>query len=1061
MTETVSTTTPSSPKTKSKAGKQTSDGNDRPKTTEKVEKPPTKVVVRRLPPTMTLETFLDQVAPLPPVDYMYFVKADTSLAPNSFGRAYLHFIHVSDLLIFTEKFDNYVFVDGKGNEYPAIVEYAPFQRIPKQRPSRKKDPRIGTIENDPYYLEFMEALKAEETQRKSVSNKQHFLETSTTGSSAPKVTSTPLLEYLKARRADKLRTKEDKIAERKKREIERRKAREDARTAMKHNKLSDDGDMAISSAPVLKPPQASSETTADLDAIQTRYLRCMIGLDKDTSSLEQVSRCACCSPDTHAPSNCKILQERMHLLMLHLSPLKSLLKPTTETKMCSTASQKLNVHQADDAARIIVANPHTGFSADPFTQSCTPPEKFSDSNYFAEIQCNSLNIKEAKASSCPTVCSKPLKRNIAYNEKSTVKDNKQPPIADSSNKVLLQDEKVIRPISISSFKRESAKVSQSCQTATMSENHLKSCQVEKEVAVSNFCGKGVINETSKGPSKLTEFFKLLQSGHLQTTFAALPDISSRQMTTLQDIEESLLCKQKKEKPTDNHETFEFDDHSSHSLKLPKALPKQKKRLHLNLNGSNEELKCKSLHYQGGKRVKDRMLPNNLVDESNSFRHLSPGACALIENRSYFQQMSAQIAGHGTPSDKVSKEMRTARETSVKEVMSKRREDDRLKSRERRDKDKESRDLTKDVKRDGRRDSSVNQGSGHDKEKDKENQPASVEAKLRDTRRGGKSYQEERQRLNERRAAKSMTPKGMVAADDAEKPDNEEDAGYEDPSNDKKGARKEQDTSSFRSHEKGKYSEMYRHQTSREMRKYDKPNRSTKDQDLRRSYESKRNIDDRYHDDSKKHTSHQEKSATFDMKSEESRSQPPKEETRKKSYNQEREQRRAAAADKKSPAKKDTVPYKSDDRTVIKDSSQDTNENIKKYEKSSREKERRPSFDNSSPSSSQQQGEQSRSKAPTDMKTTQSTSSDGKKKETAPSKSDEKDKKDPRAERRIRNKDRPSIEIYRPGMGRFSRQRLEREKGLSKGSSTERDSPSPSPSPVPLPSKNTVISEKLE
>ncbi len=70
--------------------------------------------MRRLPPTMTLETFLDQVAPLPPVDYMYFVKADSSLAPNSFGRAYLHFIHVSDLLIFTEKFDNYVFVDSKG-----------------------------------------------------------------------------------------------------------------------------------------------------------------------------------------------------------------------------------------------------------------------------------------------------------------------------------------------------------------------------------------------------------------------------------------------------------------------------------------------------------------------------------------------------------------------------------------------------------------------------------------------------------------------------------------------------------------------------------------------------------------------------------------------------------------------------------------------------------------------------------------------------------------------------------------------------------------------------------
>jgi len=66
-----------------------------------------------------------------------------------------------------------------GNEYPAIVEFAPFQRIPKLRSNRKKDPRAGTIENDPYYLDFVEALKAEEAQRKSASktNKQHFFET--------------------------------------------------------------------------------------------------------------------------------------------------------------------------------------------------------------------------------------------------------------------------------------------------------------------------------------------------------------------------------------------------------------------------------------------------------------------------------------------------------------------------------------------------------------------------------------------------------------------------------------------------------------------------------------------------------------------------------------------------------------------------------------------------------------------------------------------------------------------------------------------------------------------
>ncbi len=38
-----------------------------------------KVVIRRLPPTMTKEQFLDICSPLPEYDYMYFCKADNRL----------------------------------------------------------------------------------------------------------------------------------------------------------------------------------------------------------------------------------------------------------------------------------------------------------------------------------------------------------------------------------------------------------------------------------------------------------------------------------------------------------------------------------------------------------------------------------------------------------------------------------------------------------------------------------------------------------------------------------------------------------------------------------------------------------------------------------------------------------------------------------------------------------------------------------------------------------------------------------------------------------------------
>lgn len=40
-----------------------------------------------------------------------------------------------------------------------IVEYAPFQRIPKKK--KKKDPKCGTIETDPIYQEFVDNLTKE------------------------------------------------------------------------------------------------------------------------------------------------------------------------------------------------------------------------------------------------------------------------------------------------------------------------------------------------------------------------------------------------------------------------------------------------------------------------------------------------------------------------------------------------------------------------------------------------------------------------------------------------------------------------------------------------------------------------------------------------------------------------------------------------------------------------------------------------------------------------------------------------------------------------------------
>jgi regulator of nonsense transcripts 3 len=132
------------------------------------------VVIRRLPPTMTQEQFLEQVSPLPEYDYMYFAKADMSLGQYAYSRAYIDFIDQQDIFGFREKFDNYIFVDAKGMEFAAVVEYAPFQRVPKKRIGKKKDLKCRTIESDLYYISFLENLKNQEVDATNVQPKTEY-----------------------------------------------------------------------------------------------------------------------------------------------------------------------------------------------------------------------------------------------------------------------------------------------------------------------------------------------------------------------------------------------------------------------------------------------------------------------------------------------------------------------------------------------------------------------------------------------------------------------------------------------------------------------------------------------------------------------------------------------------------------------------------------------------------------------------------------------------------------------------------------------------------------------
>ncbi len=117
------------------------------------------VIIRRLPPTMTEEVFLEQISPLPDNDFFYFVKGEQQFGVPTFSRAYINFLNPEEIFTFQDKFDGYVFLDQKGTEYPAVVEFAPYQRIPRHQEPGAKEDKCNTIDNDPHYLEFLKKLE--------------------------------------------------------------------------------------------------------------------------------------------------------------------------------------------------------------------------------------------------------------------------------------------------------------------------------------------------------------------------------------------------------------------------------------------------------------------------------------------------------------------------------------------------------------------------------------------------------------------------------------------------------------------------------------------------------------------------------------------------------------------------------------------------------------------------------------------------------------------------------------------------------------------------------------
>ncbi|KAK4337822.1 hypothetical protein RND71_042309 [Anisodus tanguticus] len=163
----------------------------------------TKVVLRHLPPTLSQSMLLEHVDSRFAGRYNCFTfrPGNISLKHQSYSRAYIDFRNTEDVIEFAYFFDGHVFVNEKGTQFKTIVEYAPSQRVPKHW--SKKDAREGTILKDPAYLDFLEFLAKPVENLPSAEIQLERKEAERAGSAKDAPIVTPLMDYVRQKRAVK------------------------------------------------------------------------------------------------------------------------------------------------------------------------------------------------------------------------------------------------------------------------------------------------------------------------------------------------------------------------------------------------------------------------------------------------------------------------------------------------------------------------------------------------------------------------------------------------------------------------------------------------------------------------------------------------------------------------------------------------------------------------------------------------------------------------------------------------------------------------------------------
>ncbi|RGP67997.1 hypothetical protein FLONG3_8332 [Fusarium longipes] len=169
-----------------------------------------KLTIRRLPPGMTEAEFLSILGSewevgKGKVDWFCFAEGKISTDPSKPsrpGRAYVHVMRKDDILPLSEAVRNSVWEDAKASFNnpsligPPVLDFAIYKKVPSTK--KRTDARQGTIDQDPDFMAFLEELANPTPPKETVEGE----EGDDLGKVENKVTTTPLIEFLKEKKAN-------------------------------------------------------------------------------------------------------------------------------------------------------------------------------------------------------------------------------------------------------------------------------------------------------------------------------------------------------------------------------------------------------------------------------------------------------------------------------------------------------------------------------------------------------------------------------------------------------------------------------------------------------------------------------------------------------------------------------------------------------------------------------------------------------------------------------------------------------------------------------------------